>query len=97
MEQGSRVFGLSLSKILLIVLVIVVVWKGFALVSRLASERKAALKRSAGAARHATQGSRAERAGTIELRECPRCGAYVDPREGCRCGVGSDKARRARS
>ena len=97
MEQGSRVFGLSLSKILLIVLVIVVVWKGFALVSRLASERKAALKRPAGAARHATQGSRGERAGTIELRECPRCGAYVDPREGCRCGVRSDEARRARS
>ena len=26
-------------------------------------------------------------AGTVELRECPRCGAYVDPREGCRCGM----------
>jgi hypothetical protein len=97
MGQGSRVFGLSLSKILLIVLVIVVVWKGFALVSRLASERKAALKRQAGAARRAAGASRAAPAGTVELRECPRCGAYVDPREGCRCGLRSNEARRANS
>jgi hypothetical protein len=91
------VFGLSLSKILLIVLVIVVVWKGFALVSRLASERKAALKRQAGATRRAAQGSRAHRAATVELRPCPRCGAYVDPREGCQCGMRRNEARRAGS
>jgi hypothetical protein len=90
------VFGLSLGKILVIVLIIVAVWKGFALVNRLASERKAALKRQAGAARRA-EASRAQPAGAIELRECPRCGAYVDPREGCRCGLRSKEARRASS
>ena len=85
--------GLSLSKIILIILIIVVLWKGFGLVSRLASERQAALKRSAG---RATRTSRADRAGTVELRQCPRCGAYVDPREGCGCAVRRDEARRAR-
>jgi hypothetical protein len=97
MGQGSRVFGLSLSKILLIILVIVVVWKGFGLVSRLASERQAALKRKAGAAGRASRTSRAGRAATVELRECPRCGAYVDPREGCRCGMRSNAAGRTSS
>jgi hypothetical protein len=91
------VFGLSLGKILVIVLIIVAIWKGFALVNRLASDRKAALKRQAGTARRAAEASRAQRSGTVELRECPRCGAYVDPREGCRCGMRSNGARRARS
>jgi hypothetical protein len=91
------VFGLSLGKILVIVLIIVAIWKGFALVNRLASDRKAALKRQAGTARRAAEASRAQRTGTVELRECPRCGAYVDPREGCRCGMRSNEARRARS
>ena len=87
-------FGLSLSKILLIILIIVVIWKGFGLVSRLASERQAALKRSAGG--RAARTSRADRAGTVELRQCPRCGAYVDPREGCGCAMRGDEGRRAR-
>jgi hypothetical protein len=91
--QESRVFGVSLSKILLIILIIVVIWKGFGLVSRLASERQAGLKRSAG---RTTRTSRTDRAGTVELRQCPRCGAYVDPREGCRCAARRDEARRAR-
>jgi hypothetical protein len=74
-------FGLTLSKILLTILVVVVVWKGFALVTRLARERQAP--------KPVRQGSRgrpgATGARTIELIECQRCGAYVDPREGCRC------------
>jgi len=90
------VFGLSLGKFLVLVLIIVVIWKGIALVNRLASERKAALKRQAGAARRA-EGSRAQRAATVELRQCPRCGAYVDPREGCHCGLRRNEARRASS
>jgi hypothetical protein len=91
------VLGLSLSKILITILIIVAIWKGFALVNRLTSERKATLKRQAGAARRAAKGPRAERPGTVELRPCPRCGAYVDPREGCQCGVRRNEARRANS
>ncbi|MGH6895378.1 MAG: hypothetical protein ACREJ5_02355 [Geminicoccaceae bacterium] len=72
-------FGLTLGKILVAILVAVVVWKGFAMVGRLARERQA----------RAVQGQRrgqGRRGGTIELIECARCGAYFDPKEGCRCG-----------
>ena len=79
-EKGP-VFGLTLSKILFTILVVIAVWKGFALVGRLARERRQteALRRRPGN-RTAAAAKR-----TIELVECPRCGAYVDPREGCRC------------
>ena len=88
--------GLSLSKILFTILIIVAIWKGITLLNRLASERKAALKRQADAAKRA-EGPRAERSRTVELRPCPRCGAYVDPRDGCPCGMRRNEARRANS
>ena len=88
--------GLSLSKILFTILIIVAIWKGFTLLNRLAGERKATLKRQA-AARRAAEASHARRSGTVELRPCPRCGAYVDPREGCQCGMRRNEARRANS
>jgi hypothetical protein len=72
-------FGLSLGKILVAILVAVVVWKGFALVGRLARERQARAVQG----RRGTQG---RGACTIELSECSRCGAYFDPKQGCRCG-----------
>jgi len=86
------VLGLSLSKILVTILIVVAIWKGFTMVSRLASERQAAVKRRA-AADAARPASRAQRPGTVELRACPRCGAYVDPREDCRCRGRSNEAR----
>jgi hypothetical protein len=72
------VLGLSLTKILLTILVAVAIWKGFSLIGRLARERQAR-------AVQGRRGSQARRAGTIELIECARCGAYFDPRQGCRC------------
>jgi hypothetical protein len=74
------VFGLSLSKILITILVAVVLWKGFALVGRLARERQARAVPKQGRQRAAGRG------GAIELIECSRCGAYFDPRQSCRCG-----------
>lgn len=79
--------GLSLGKILFTVLVIVLVWKGFGLVGRLARERREELAaraqgRAARRRRHGSQGSR-----TVELVQCRRCGAYFDPAEGCSCGA----------
>jgi hypothetical protein len=76
------VFGLTLSKILFTILVVVAIWKGFALVGRLARER-----RQAEALRQRTAGRPKPAASrrTIELVECRHCGAYVDPREGCHC------------
>jgi hypothetical protein len=89
------VLGLSLSKVLFTILIIVAIWKGISLVNRLASERKAALKRRAGAARSAAGASHAQRRGTVDLRPCPRCGAYVDARAGCPCAVRRSETGRA--
>jgi hypothetical protein len=75
------VFGLTLSKLLVVILVAVAVWKGFALVGRLARERQAR-------AVQGRRGAQARGAGAIELIECARCGAYFDPKQGCRCGHG---------
>jgi hypothetical protein len=72
------VFGLTLTKLLFTILVIVAVWRGFAMIGKLqrARQARAVGRRSAGSDRPA---------GTIELVECARCGSYFDPREGCRC------------
>jgi hypothetical protein len=74
------VFGLSLSKLLLTILIAVAVWKGFAMVGRLARERHARQVKG-------RQSAQARGGGAIELIECSRCGAYFDPRQGCRCGA----------
>jgi hypothetical protein len=85
--RGERMFGLSLSKILFTILIAVIVWKGFALVGRLARERQQPPRpvRQDSPDRQRAAGPR-----TIELVECQRCGAYVDPGKGCRC----EQARR---
>lgn len=73
--------GLSLTKILFTILIAVAVWKGFALIGRLAREREVRAVRNRSKQRANARGS-----GTIELIECSRCGAYFDPKQGCRCG-----------
>ena len=73
--------GLSLTKILFTILIAVAVWKGFALIGRLAREREVRTVRNRSAQRAKARGP-----GTIELIECSRCGAYFDPKQGCRCG-----------
>jgi hypothetical protein len=74
-------FGLSLGKLVFTIIVVIVVWKAFAYVGRLAQERQqanAVPRRPASSPRRGTKR-------TIDLVECPRCGAYVDPQEGCHC------------
>ena len=87
--------GLSLSKILFTIMIVILIWKGFTLINRLANERRATVKRRASSAARPA-GSRRTKAeqGTIELRECSRCGAYIDPRETCSCGLRGNDARR---
>jgi hypothetical protein len=75
-------FGLSLGKLVFTILIVIAVWKAFAYVGRLAHEHRQA---NAVHRRPASAPKAAPRR-TIDLVECPRCGAYVDPREGCRCG-----------
>jgi hypothetical protein len=79
----NSVFGLSLTKLLFTILIAVAVWKGFMMIGRLAREREVHAVRDKSKGR-----GRAGGTGTIELVECARCGAYFDPRQGCRCGRG---------
>jgi len=76
---GNGVLGLSLGKILFTVLVIVVVWKAFSMLSRLQQTRR-------GEVRDEARRPARRRAGrTVELVECPHCGAFHDPTTGCAC------------
>jgi hypothetical protein len=77
----SVVFGLSLTKILITVLIAVAVWKSFAVIGRLVRERDVRAVRNTSKQRATARGR-----GTIELIQCSRCGAYFDPAQGCRCG-----------
>jgi hypothetical protein len=73
--------GLSLSKLVFTIIVVIAVWKAFAYVGRLAQERQHANA----VPRRPARSPKAAPRRTIELVECPRCGAYVDPQEGCHC------------
>jgi len=72
------VLGLSFTKLLLLVGLIIAIWRGYALYSRLAGHvpRPAARRRTSPATAEPK---------TVDLLECPRCGAYVDPRRRCDC------------
>ena len=74
--------GLSLGKIIFTIFVIVLVWKGFALVNRLQRERRGQVG-DTGRSRPARRHARGE---TVDLVVCSRCGSYYDPSAGCRCG-----------
>ncbi|GBD42271.1 hypothetical protein HRbin39_01660 [bacterium HR39] len=80
-------FGLSLTKLLFTVLVIVAVWKGFRMLGRLQEQRaerarrEAARRAPASAARRTPPPPAPD--GTLELEPCPLCGTYVP--SGTRC------------
>jgi hypothetical protein len=81
------VFGLSLTKILFTVLVIVAIWRAFAYIGRLQAMRQRSLGSTARADGGAPSRPRATRSptATIDLVPCPSCGAYVPRGEACRC------------
>ena len=80
--------GLSLGKIIFTILIIVVVWKAFSMISRLQQgQPRGAVKD------RARRPAKRSGAGAVELVECPACGAFHDPRVGCSCRrPGSDAA-----
>jgi len=80
------VLGLSLTKILFTILVVVAVWKGFRLLKRLQEQRAERARRPAPARRTAAATHRPASPpfeDALELDPCPLCGTYV-PR-GTRC------------
>ena len=57
----------------------IAVWKGFTMLSRLQQTRR-------GEVRDEARRPARRRAGrTVELVECPHCGAFHDPTTGCAC------------
>lgn len=70
-------FGLSIGKILLIVLVIVIAWRGMRLLQQVQARLAAAERRDAA-------GREAPKAGATDLVECPRCGLLVPNGTICR-------------
>ena len=80
-------FGFSLQKLLVLVLVVAVVWYGFKFVSRLqqARETDARLRASEKkAGRPAARGREVDEA--EEMVQCPVCDAYVAARATSSCG-----------
>lgn len=77
---GKRLLGLSLGKIIFTILIIIVVWKAFSMVSRLQQGAKSEAVRD-----QAKRPARRQDAKAVELVQCPACGAYHDPRVGCSC------------
>lgn len=93
--------GLSLGKILLVVMVIVLVWRGKRLLFAVRDKLAEAERHRAPAPRPGNTASRSDRTGggdATTLVECPRCGLYVPngticrSREECRYREGSPAA-----
>ncbi len=72
--------GLSLGKFLLLALLLIVVWRGYAYLTALGRSTEGGRVPP----RQQPAAKRQERR-TIELVECRQCGAYFDPRERCQC------------
>ena len=82
----KRVFGLTLTKILFTILIIVAVWRAFALVSRLQAQWEARREVPPPRGRQPSRDRpSAPQQRVVDLVQCPRCGAYVARGETCRC------------
>ncbi|HXP30506.1 MAG TPA: hypothetical protein VN832_05415 [Stellaceae bacterium] len=75
--------GLSLGKLLILILLIGIVWYGFKYVQRVEEIRQRLRRQTGGQRRDDSQdGSRAAE----DLVKCPRCGAYVAVKSRASCG-----------
>ena len=78
--------GLSLTKILFTVLVIVAVWRAFTLLNRLQERQRQAMAASRRGGREPSRGGRPSSGpGVVDMVQCPACGAYVPRGQPCRC------------
>lgn len=75
-----------ISKILFTIAVIVAIWKAFSMISRLTGNAGGGVPRP-GETSARREPPRPAEPKAVEMKPCPRCGAYVDPREGCRCSA----------
>ncbi|MGI9417452.1 MAG: hypothetical protein ACR2RA_06400 [Geminicoccaceae bacterium] len=73
-----------INKILFTIFAIIAIWKAFSLITRLQKDGGILAKSNdrQPPKRPADPSSEAK---AVEMRPCPRCGAYIDPRENCSC------------
>jgi hypothetical protein len=76
-----------LNKILFTIFAIIALWKAYALIARL-QKQGGVLARNSGREPPRRPAERQGEPKAVELVPCPRCGAYVDPRERCGCLTG---------
>ena len=83
-------FGFSLQKLLVLILVIAAVWYGFKYLSRLDAKRKTESKLRERGGGTAARGGSATPAATEtdaeDMVQCPTCRAYVAARGAANCG-----------
>ena len=78
--------GLSLTKILFTILVIVAVWRAFALLNRLQERQRQQAVEAARREREPSRGGRTSSpSGVVDMVQCPDCGAYVPRGRACGC------------
>ncbi|MDH3658445.1 MAG: hypothetical protein OEU92_00220 [Alphaproteobacteria bacterium] len=75
-----------ISKILFTIAVVVAIWKAFSMISRLSKSSGGGVPRPGKTSDH-RQPDRPAEPKAVEMKPCPRCGAYVDPRQGCTCST----------
>ena len=76
-------FGMSLGKLLLLLIIIGVVWSAFKYAQRIETVRRA-VRREMDA--HRARQARGPTIVAEDLAKCDRCGAYVVPRSTSACG-----------
>lgn len=74
---------LSFQSLIFTIVAIIAIWKGFSLLQRFSDQKQG----SSAPAKQAGQSAKPEPPAqkSIELVPCTRCGAYVDPKQGCKC------------
>ena len=72
-----------INKILFTIFAVIAIWKAFSLLSRISKEGGLGGILSKGPENQPAP--REAKPKAVEMVPCPRCGAYVDPREGCSC------------
>ncbi len=77
---------LSLKSLLFTIFVVVAIWKGFSLLQRFSNQRQGSSTPTKPPGQPAGSDPKST-PGAIELVPCRRCGAYVDPKQGCQCTV----------
>ena len=74
-----------INKILFTIFVVIAIWKGFSMLSRLAKRREEGAVQNRGNRARGGDPSSPNGEKAVEMIACPRCGAYIDPRERCSC------------